>query len=604
MLPAPSVLPPHAVPLPRKTLLASAGAGFVLGAAIWRGPIYSLEIAQVAAGVVALPTLHPIYAHHTSVLSPFLVQIPAWLLRAGVPEPVLCVLLSGLVACLSFSAVSVCAWAWSRDRIFALAAPCFLLAFDFAGHKYPIFFPAGEHDAGIAGFFAALLALGLASLGPSRAGALALGLLPAVHPTLALVAWIGCGAALALRPAAVRRAWIALWRWFALGAAALILGVALRAALAMPPATFLPASAEDIDALLSSIMLRFDYHRLPIGLLREPWRMLVFFEVELYWIGFLCAVRWSGRAAEPAKFLMDASLAWTAVAVPLTLLDEVAPELSPLPVKALMAARWLNLNTPLWALAVLGSLAALSRQQARGAACGVLALLTGAIGFGFVSRPTALAANWRGVAEQLSWNVGGLAFPAAAIATLALLLWSGRGAGRWRAARSVAALTLILTALMTLGRVTYAREPSSWSADGILRTEWDRTVFDAARAGHGLLLVPPWTVPWAKLKTRRGLVLDVELVDVLPYASRAAPAFEHVLRDIYGASLLSPLGWKQLLSRPAGWDTRTSREWSQIGHRYQATQVLVSPRVRLALPEEARSPNLVLYRIPQPEGSP
>src|SRR5260370_1201236 len=53
------------------TLLASAGLGFILGAAVWRGPIYSLEIAQVAAGTVALPTTDPIYAHHTSIISPF-----------------------------------------------------------------------------------------------------------------------------------------------------------------------------------------------------------------------------------------------------------------------------------------------------------------------------------------------------------------------------------------------------------------------------------------------------------------------------------------------------------------------------------------------------
>src|SRR5438034_4193594 len=50
--------------LPWKTFLSSAGLGFVLGAVVWRGPIYSLEIAQIAAGLVDLPPLHPIYAHH------------------------------------------------------------------------------------------------------------------------------------------------------------------------------------------------------------------------------------------------------------------------------------------------------------------------------------------------------------------------------------------------------------------------------------------------------------------------------------------------------------------------------------------------------------
>ena len=144
--------------LPGRTFLGSAGLGFVLGAVVWRGPIYSLEIAQVAAGRVVLPPLHPIYAHHTSVLSPFLVQIPAVLLRLGVPDYVLCVVMSGIVAALAFAAVSVCAWAFSHDRILTLAAPVLFLAFYFVGHKYPLFFPVGEHDTGIAGFFVALLA--------------------------------------------------------------------------------------------------------------------------------------------------------------------------------------------------------------------------------------------------------------------------------------------------------------------------------------------------------------------------------------------------------------------------------------------------------------
>ena len=47
----------------------------------------------------------------------------------------------------AFAAVSVCAWAFSRDRIFALAAPGLFLAFEFAGHKYPLLFPAGQDDA-------------------------------------------------------------------------------------------------------------------------------------------------------------------------------------------------------------------------------------------------------------------------------------------------------------------------------------------------------------------------------------------------------------------------------------------------------------------------
>src|SRR5438552_7466476 len=397
--------------LPGRTFLGSAGLGFVLGAVVWRGPIYSLEIAQVAAGRVVLPPLHPIYAHHTSVLSPFLVQIPAVLLRLGVPDYVLCVVMSGIVAALAFAAVSVCAWAFSHDRILTLGAPVLFLAFYFVGHKYPLFFPAGEHDTGIAGFFAALLAVGLASLGPSRAAALSLGLVPAVHPTLAAAIWLGCATALAFVRPTERRAWLARWPWLLAGAGMLVVGWVLKAILARPPAEFLPASDDTISAMVSSVILYFDYHRQPIGLWAEPWRMLPFFEIDLCCVVFLSALVWIGKSSPPATFLMRASLAWTVTATVFTLIDEARPGLLPLPVKALMITRWLNLNVPLFILAVLGSLAKLTRERAPAVATAVLTLVVSALAFGVITRATVLDADFMGHANSRSWHPSGAAFP-------------------------------------------------------------------------------------------------------------------------------------------------------------------------------------------------
>jgi hypothetical protein len=574
--------------------------GFVLGAVVWCGPLYSLEIAQVAAGRVALPLWHPIYAHHITVLSPFLVQIPAALLWLGVPEYVLCVVMSGLVAALAFAAISVCAWAFSRDRVLTMTAPLLFLAFDLAGHKYPLTFPAGPNDPGIAGFFAALLAVGLASLGPSRAAVLSLGLLPSVHPTIAFAVWLGCASAFIFAGSTERRAWLAQWPWLLAGLSMLVVGWLLKMMLARPPAEFLPASDSTITAMVSSIMLHFDDHRQPLGLWTERWRMLPFFEIDLYWIIFISALAWIGKSNAPAKFFLRASLAWTAVAALFTVIDEASPTFLPVMLKTLMISRWLNLNVPLFIIGVLSLLSAIIRERAQSVATGALIVVVSGLAFGFITQPTGLDADWRGSANSLSWHLPDLAFPIAAVLALTVLALKSRteSVPPRSAPRLVAAGALVVASIIVLGRAVHAHGLSSWSVDGILKTKEDRIVFTAMRSGHGLIVVPPWTATWAQLQTRRGMLPDAELIDVLPYVPRAAPAFQNILEDVYGVSVLSSAGWDAFQNLPSLWLERPTAEWVRIGRTYGATEVLVPATWKLALPEEAQSKNFKLYRIP------
>jgi hypothetical protein len=589
---------------PGGLITVAAVLGFLLGALFWAGPVYSVEIAQVVAGVVVLPPDHPLYAHHVAALSPVMVQLPALLLRAGVPAPWLCVALAGLTAALSCAAVTACAWAWSRDRLTALAAPALLLGVYYAGHKYPLLYPAGEHDTGIAGMAAALLALSLAALGPSRLAAAAVGFLPAVHPTLAIAAGVGFCCAWAGRPAAERRAWLRLWPWFLTGAAGLAAGWAVNAALAPPPAQLLPANAAEVRALVYSMMASVDYHRASQALLAEPWRLLVFLEVDLWWLALVVALRVAGRPTAPERFLMDASLGWTALAVAITVADEAAPALLPLPVKMLIAPRWLNLNVLLFMVAVIGSLGALSRAGHR-AAGALLVALAAAVLLRLVRQPSLVTWMPPDPAEPVAWTLLGAAFPLAAVAAVAM-----RAAGTPRHdevpaadGHRRAAVLLGALALLSAARLSVARGLPEWSADGILGTAPDRPVFAAARAGTGALFVAPGVVSYPQLRTGRPVVVDTALVDILPYAPGAAPAFEKILGEVYGASLLAPAGRDLFLATQSLWAGRTPADWARLGARHGATQVLAPAGWRIDLPEVARSARYALHAVPATVGT-
>jgi hypothetical protein len=122
-----------------------------------------------------------------------------------------------------------------------------------------------------------------------------------------------------------------------------------------------------------------------------------------------------------------------------------------------------------------------------------------------------------------------------------------------------------------------------------------------AREGTGVLLsATPLTFP--QLHTGRPQLLDLQLLDVLPYAPRAGVAMETILRDVFGASLLEPQPRdEQIAGLEARWVARRTDEWRAIGSRYGVTQVMVpGPWRSLALPMIATSEKLTLYSIPAP----
>ena len=99
-------------------LLFSGVLGWHVGAGAFADWQVAVESAQVVARLVQYPSGNPFYVYHTNLWT-VLHQILALLLAAGFSERLLSVAVSGLLGMVSFQAVSLIAYALSRDALIA-----------------------------------------------------------------------------------------------------------------------------------------------------------------------------------------------------------------------------------------------------------------------------------------------------------------------------------------------------------------------------------------------------------------------------------------------------------------------------------------------------
>jgi hypothetical protein len=151
---------------------------------------------------------------------------------------------------------------------------------------------------------------------------------------------------------------------------------------------------------------------------------------------------------------------------------------------------------------------------------------------------------------------------------------------------------------------------AGWSrARGRIDERRSDPVYAAAADRPGLLLAGPdlWMTQG---RCRRPILLD-GMLNQLPYAPESGPPMNRILREVYGVDLLRPPPDVRLaretvfhpgflLAPPTQrtWESRPRAEWIRLGRRWGFTEVAVTAGWRLDLPVAARSPFLVLYRIP------
>src|SRR5688572_32799019 len=178
-------------------LLLSGILGFrvgMLGFPDWQ---VAVETAQVVAGLVTYPADNIFYIYHTRLWTA-LHQVLALALRAGVDEITLSLIVSGIQGMLTFQALALFVYAFSRDVLLAIGAAALIFFTRSAeyGTVYPLFLLGTEHTYGVVGLSTGVLTVALLGAGWYRSGALLLGIAPCIHP--ALGSWTGAIVALAV----------------------------------------------------------------------------------------------------------------------------------------------------------------------------------------------------------------------------------------------------------------------------------------------------------------------------------------------------------------------------------------------------------------------
>ncbi|TAL15799.1 hypothetical protein EPN96_11620 [bacterium] len=597
-------------------MLLSGLFGFFLFALVFPGATDNVESAQVVAGLVTYPPGNPMGIYHLSALS-LLIDSAALLLRLGLPEWAVCAFFTGLQGALIFSGLTGLTLAFSRSASVSFLVPLLLVhlylnskAFAFTppylqafnGHAYPILLVNHPYIYGTAGLFAVLLIWGLLAHRKLRLAGFLAGLMVWVHPSMGLACWAGAGAGLYfLREEYGGDELRGLARWF-------LAGIALSAAGMGLHYLFFTPEIKGVDWELASRIVEnyernWDTHRVFDSRLVLP--ML---EVDFYATVLLLALRffiWE-KLPQGARFLFYGLLAITATGAAGLVIQGYFPEAMPLSVRTFMLHRWLNINSMAFPALVFGILGYFGLREKNPFALGML--LANVI---LVSTLTADSLTWFshfGFPEGPGPAWEGLLFPL--LGGGSVLFLAVTASGKWRIAIPaapgwLAPLGAGIVAAVALYVLAFGILPY-FSKERMTGKEWSNPFFEDLSRGEGLLLLSHPDGLRFPLRTRRGVLLDPEQIDMFTYAKGAAPVMEEIFNRVYGKTLLRPRGEGEPVLiydylAPENWDRYTMADWQAIRREYQVTEVIVPFGYQLQLPlSTGLKPYFYAYRIPAP----
>ena len=583
----------------RWVLLISGLLGFRVGMVGFPEWQVAVETSQVVAGLVRYPAGNPFFIYHTKLWT-IVHQLCAPLLWAGVSEIRLSLIISGVLGMLTFQALAIFVYAFSRDALLAVGTAVLIFASRAAeyGAVYVLYLLGNENTYGIIGLSFCVLAVGLIGSGCYRSGGFLLALAPAVHPSLG--GWTCAVAACAvpwrssrwrdeLRPAG---------KWFLIGAGVTAASLLVQLAfIYRPPDAAVDFSAQEIAAFITF----WDGHRRPVDI-GSTGVLLNFSALAL---AFVWLTAFAEDLPRPSILLLRVTVAAALTSIALMFVSWIPPEKLPTPVLVLMPGRVLNYNALTYVALVIGLLGHYRRTL-----WGQTLLAFLAIGLLFADY--SMLWPWleqRGVEYhspvRTLWVVG-----ATSVALVTGAAWSkwrtldrpaeatlSAGRGNQRLTTAMRALVFAVLAAPVVGALMYARPASL-----IFRDRTNDVFLSQVAAGRGLLLTAG-DLHLVQLRTRRPVLLDGGGLDGLLYSLEAGPEMARILREVYGIDLLNPpeeargSGRIPPMATRRVWESYSTEKWREIARDFHVTQVLTYPDWTLNLPIAAHSRRLLLYDI-------
>jgi hypothetical protein len=612
------------------------------------------ESAQVQAGLVVYPADNSFGMYHHKLWT-LVVQCAALGLAAGAREDGVNLAMTGAMGALSFVGISLVTWVFSRHTLVSLAAPFFVWAARLyaLGTTYTIWIFGSPHTFGITGTAYGIFCLALLGLGYTRGLALALGLSPAVHPSIGAWLWGVTLLTLLFEPrralARVREHGV----FFLMGLGVTLVSFAHHLVLSRGLPT-LPTSEK--RRYIESFITWWDDHRHPVPIASAG-----------VLSGFMTAclggvwLRLAPNTLDPnARMALRAATVAATMALVSSVLSHTQPWL-PLWVKAAMPWRNMNISALAFPAIALGLAAKEESRDARLRplmpllVVASLALLTvivpgwvpplAELDFGLtqVSRehisvltPAGCAALLIFVRLREAWVARSPATDATArfqwarellpLSSGAVLLlvcaWAlspGQHPFLWPLAVSWGALFAAAALLAALpgslrgrlsGLVVYViLALAVWKTALDAQLGWTRlpvryrdpesaVMLDRASRLPGLLLIAS-NLSYFQLRTRRPVLLFGHALNTLPYVPESGPAMEGVLREVYGIELTNPGRPRHHgLATEDGrslWESRSSAEWRALARRYHLGGIITYQNWNLNLPRVAQTRWHALY---------
>ena len=583
-------------------LILSGIFGFRVGMIGFPDWQVAVETAQVVAGVVEYPAETPFYTYHSQLWTA-LHHILALPLRAGVSELTLSRLMSGVLGMVTFQALSLFVYALGRSIPLAIGAAALIVFTRSAeyGTVYPVFLLGTVHTYGAIGLSSAVLTVALLGAGCYRSGAMLLGILPCIHPSLGIWTGIAVGAGILsdvrrlqahLRPALP---------WFLAGCALTIASLIFHFAFVYDA----PTGATRWSPQDLSVYIRlWDAHRGAIDFGQIGVRLnLGAMVIAVVWLAFFRrdTVQQKPDVSVASQLLLRIVAASALLAIAMIPLSHIAPERLPRALVVLMPGRWLNFCAMTCVALIIGLLV---RRAALWSHC-LLLLLSAGLLLGTGS----MLWEWFGQPHGEPYDGGLRASQIIWVAT-ALMIVGAFATRRTSDAKALGTARLVSTlayaaCVALLGIVSVMTWRSSHSRSGDYFQDRTNDVFFGDVAAHRGVLLVAGDLYLIQLRTRRPLLIDAGAIDTVMYSLVTGAQMQRILRDVYGLDLFDPppeaigAGRVPLQAHRLTWEGYSLETWRAIRRDFGVTQVLAYSDWSLQLPVASQSRRLLLYDIPE-----
>jgi hypothetical protein len=540
----------------------------------WQDPI---ESAQVIAGLVAYPPDNPFYIMHTKGWS-LLNQLSAGVLYLHGSDFTVNFLLAGLAGATSFAGVTLIVQAISRNPLVALATPLFMYSASLLGpsNGYAIAFLGLPATYGILGLSTMLLTIGLLGCGHARAGALLVGLAPAIHVTFGAYSLLVVATTVVLTYRHLRASTQKVVIFFLLGTGITVMSLGGQYYLA--PSALPHLDSALMQSYLDAFINNYDYHR-HAGRWSSPAVLLAIATAILAAL----AIR-RANVSGGARLVLYS----IAVSVPIALLIVLtANNVTPWYVlKISIPWRFINYST-VCLIPLCFSLLAADYLPAPRLRAG---LLTTIMGTCFLWRIAQLPYE-NGtyfIVLVLLFLIVCLRLPDLPKATCA---WFYRGQQF-----ILVSLIIVLTMRQVVPDI-FPRALSLQTARKELQHRSTTVIFRIASSRPGLLLTAGG-MHQIQLVTQRPVVIDGGGLDMFPYIPETGKTFNNILTKIYGADLfVTPSEDDRnkgslTFSHMSLWEKRSLEEWQNIQREFGVTDILTPASWHLNLPLVIREPDV------------